>query len=73
MEEYTKDSESLFINHLHNVDEEQGEGLTSFFVRKSIYLAFFGKPSSLSLEEMHPKDDAIEQGQELERRELEKQ
>ena len=63
VEEYTKDSESLFINHLHNVDEEQGEGLTSFFVRKSIYLAFFGKPSSLSLEEMHPKDDAIEQGQ----------
>ena len=72
VEEYTKDSESLFINHLHNVDEEQGEGLTSFFVRKSIYLAFFGKPSSLSLEEMHPKDDAIEQGQELERQELER-
>ena len=72
VEEYTKDSKSLFINHLHNVDEEQGEGLTSFFVRKSIYLAFFGKPSSLSLEEMHPKDDAVEQGQELERRELER-
>ena len=73
VEEYTKDSEFLFINHLHNVDEEQGEGLTSFFVRKSIYFAFFGKPSSLSLEEMHPKDDAIEQGQELERQELERQ
>ena len=73
VEEYTKDSESLFINHLHNVDEEQGEGLTSFFVRKSIYLAFFGKPSSLSLEKMHPKDDAVEQGQELERQELERQ
>ena len=72
VEEYTKDSESLFINHLYNVDEEQGEGLTSFFVRKSIYLVFFGKPSSLSLEEMHPKDDAIEQGQELERQELER-
>ena len=72
VEEYTKDSESLFINHLHNVDEEQGEGLTSFFVRKSIYLAFFGKPSSLSLEEMHPKDDAIEQGHELERQGLER-
>ena len=25
--EYTEDSESLFINHLHSVDEEQGEGL----------------------------------------------
>ena len=72
VEEYTKDSESLFINHLHSVDDEQGEGLTSF-VRKSIYSAFFGKPSSLSLEEFHPKDDAIEQGQELERQELERQ
>ena len=73
VEEYTKDSESLFINHLHSVDDEQGEGLTSFFVRKSIYSAFFGKPSSLSLEELHPKDDSTEQGQELERQELERQ
>ena len=64
VEEYTKDSESLFINHLHSVDDEQGEGLTSFFVRKSIYSAFFGKPSSLSLEELHPKDDSTEQGSE---------
>ena len=41
MKEYIKDSESLFINHLYNVDEEQGEDLTSFFVRKSIYSTFF--------------------------------
>ena len=67
VDEYVKDSESLFINHLYTVVEEQGEGLTSFFVRKSIYFAFFGKPSSLSLEELYSKDDAIEQGQELER------
>ena len=73
VKKYTKDSESLFINNLHSVDDEQGEGLTSFFVRKSIYSAFFGKPSSLSLEELHPKDDSTEQGQELERQELERQ
>ena len=73
VEEYRKDSESLFINHLHSVDDEQGEGLTSFFVRKSIYSAFFGKPSSLSLEELHPKDDAIEQGQELEKQERDRE
>ena len=72
VDEYVKDSDSLFINHLHNVDEEQGEGLTSFFVRKSIYSAFFGKPSSLPSEELHPEGDAIEQGQELKRQELER-
>ena len=72
VDEYVKDSDSLFINHLHNVDEEQGEGLTSFFVRKSIYAAFFGKPSSLPSEELPPEGDAIELGQELERQELER-
>ena len=72
VDEYVKDSESLFIIHLHNVNEEQGEGLTSFLVRKSIYSAFFGKPSSLPLEELHPGDDAIEQGQESERQGLER-
>ena len=30
VEEYTKDSESFFINHLHSVNDEKGEGLTSF-------------------------------------------
>ena len=69
IEEYVEDRESLFIHHLHNVDEEQGEGITSFFVRKSIYSAFFGKPSSLPLEE----DVAIGGGQELERQKLERQ
>ena len=54
------------------MNEEQGEGLTSFFVRKSIYSAFFGKSLSLPLEELYPKDDTIEQGQELERQEQEK-
>ena len=73
MDEYLKDSEFLFINYLHDVDEEQGEGLTSFFVRKSIYSAFFGKPSSLPSEELHPEDDAIKQGQDLERQEQERQ
>ena len=72
VEEYVEDRESLFINHLHDVDEEQGEGITSFFVRKSIYSTFFGKPSSFPLEELHPRDNAIE-GQDLERQELERQ
>lgn len=55
VKKYVKDSKSLFVNHLHDVDEEQSEGITSFFVRKFIYFAFFGKPSPLSLEGLHPK------------------
>jgi len=73
VEEYVEDSESLFINHLYNVDKEQGEGITSFYVRKSIYFAFFRKPSPLPLEGLHPRDNAIEGEQELERQELERQ
>ena len=73
VEEYLEDSESLFINHLHDVDEEQGEGITSFFVRKSIYSAFFGKPSPLPLERLHPRNNAVEGGQTLERQQLERQ
>ena len=60
VKKYIKDSEFLFINYLHNVNKKQGEGLTSFFVRKSIYFAFFRKPLSLSLKEMYSKDNAIE-------------
>ena len=52
VEEYLEDGEYFFINHLDSRDEEQGEGITSFFVRKSIYSAFFGKSSPLSLEEV---------------------
>lgn len=60
VEEYVEDREFLFINHLYNVDKEQGEGITSFFVRKSIYSIFFGKPLSLPLEELYLRDNAIE-------------
>jgi len=67
VKKYLKDSESLFINHLHNVDEKQGESITSFFVRKFIYSTFFKKLLSLFLEELHSRNNAIEEGQTLER------
>ena len=73
MEEYVEGSESIFVNYLHDVDEEQGEGITSFFVRNSIYFAFFGKPSPLPWEGLHPRNNAVEGEQELERQELERQ
>lgn len=41
---YEEARDSLFINHLH--DERQGEGVTPFFVRQSIYFAFFGRPET---------------------------
>jgi hypothetical protein len=45
---YKEDRYSLFINHLHDTQAYQDEGITSFFVRKSVYLAFFGRPDEAS-------------------------
>ncbi|KAH6670148.1 hypothetical protein B0J14DRAFT_112537 [Halenospora varia] len=42
---YEEDRNFLFLDHLHDERQIQGEGITSFFVRKSVYLAFFGRPS----------------------------
>jgi hypothetical protein len=67
VKEYLEDNESLFINHLHDVNKKQGESITSFFVRKFIYFAFFRKPSSLSLKGLHSRNNAIEGGQTLKR------
>ncbi|KFZ04568.1 hypothetical protein V502_10052 [Pseudogymnoascus sp. VKM F-4520 (FW-2644)] len=39
---YEQDRKSIFITHIHCEGEEQGEEITSFFVRRSVYLAFFG-------------------------------
>ncbi len=50
VEDYVEDGEFLFVNHLHNEEEEQGEGITSFFVRKSVYFAFFGRSLPLTLD-----------------------
>jgi uncharacterized protein YjbI with pentapeptide repeats len=45
-----QDSKYLFIPHLHAESEEEGEQITSFFVRRSIYLAFFGKSADLGID-----------------------
>jgi hypothetical protein len=39
---YEQDRKSIFITHIHCDGEEEGEEITSFFVRRSVYLAFFG-------------------------------
>jgi hypothetical protein len=88
VEDYVEDGEFLFVNHLHNEEEEQGEGITSFFVRKSVYFAFFGRSLPLILdsiprvsdrtdEDMNRSQDAHipqeRREQEQQRQELERQ
>ena len=42
---FNEDRKFWFINHLHDEREQQGKGITNFFVRKQVYLAFFGWPT----------------------------
>ncbi|KFY64740.1 hypothetical protein V496_03055 [Pseudogymnoascus sp. VKM F-4515 (FW-2607)] len=42
---FNEDRKFWFINHLHDEREQQGRGITNFFVRKQVYLAFFGWPT----------------------------
>ncbi|KFX88223.1 hypothetical protein O988_09106, partial [Pseudogymnoascus sp. VKM F-3808] len=46
---YEEDRTSLFINHLHDGRQDRGEGITPFYVRRSVYFAFFGKPETAPL------------------------
>ncbi len=61
VEDYVEDGEFLFVNHLHNEEEEQGEGITSFFVRKSVYFAFFGRSIPLTLDSIPRVSDRTDE------------
>jgi hypothetical protein len=41
--EFKEDRQFLFISNLHDKWEEHGNNIILFFVRKSVYLAFFGE------------------------------
>lgn len=41
------DSQSLFITNLYAEREEQGKSITSFFVRRSVYFAFFSRSAEI--------------------------
>ena len=57
-EDYEADREFLFIDHLHERSKEQGDSITSFFVRKSVYSSFYGTPSpSLLASNSRPDPD----------------
>ena len=44
LEAFEEDRDSLFLHYLDNEQNERGEGVTSFFVRRSIYFEFLGRP-----------------------------
>lgn len=73
VKEYLKDSKSLFINYLYNVDKKQNKSIIFFFVRKSIYSAFFEKLLSLLLKKLYSRNNAVEERQTLKRQKLERQ
>jgi len=70
---YLKNSKSLFINYLYNVNKKQDKSITSFFVRKFIYFAFFEKLLSLFLKKLYSRNNAVEKRQTLKRQKLKKQ
>jgi len=43
---YEEDRDFLFINYLHEEQEARGESIISFFIKRFIYLGFFGKPTT---------------------------
>ncbi|KAK6592219.1 hypothetical protein H4I96_12079 [Botrytis cinerea] len=44
-----QDRKTLFLPYLHIEDSEKGKYITSFFVRRSVYYAFFGKHTGLGV------------------------
>ncbi|TAQ83758.1 hypothetical protein B7494_g7918 [Chlorociboria aeruginascens] len=74
--DHERDRLSLFLDKLHNTGEEQCDKMSSFFIRRSVYFAFFGKPSRptpRSPEEVsllntpisaHPEDNQVREEQE---------
>ncbi|KAH7330033.1 hypothetical protein BKA65DRAFT_404486, partial [Rhexocercosporidium sp. MPI-PUGE-AT-0058] len=47
-EAHARDADALSVANLHVEVTEQGESVTSFFVRRSVYFAFFGRPNETS-------------------------
>ena len=39
---YEQSQDGLFLRDVHSTDKSQGRGITPFFVRRSMYLAFLG-------------------------------
>jgi hypothetical protein len=53
-EAHARDRRCLYISNLQSDQEEQGESITSFFVRRSVYFAFFGRLAETSTTHSNP-------------------
>ncbi|ELR06849.1 hypothetical protein VC83_03930 [Pseudogymnoascus destructans] len=53
-EAHARDRKFLYISNLHADQDEQGESITSFFVRRSVYFAFFGRLEETSTPRSNP-------------------
>jgi len=51
-----RDKTLMFLDKLHSPFERQGSAVTSFFVQRSIYFAFFGKDVGTTLGELRNPD-----------------
>jgi hypothetical protein len=64
--DYEQDQPLLFMDNMHDVEGERE--ITSFFVRRSVYFAFFGKPSrtdgNTNYEQERERAEATRQEQE---------
>lgn len=49
---HDEDRKSLFLADLHRVEEARAPGITSFFVRRSVYFAFFGRSIGINWEDI---------------------
>lgn len=49
---YKADKSSLYLERLHSIREDQSDEVTSFFVRRSVYFTFFGKPNRAIYEKL---------------------
>ncbi|KIW54605.1 hypothetical protein PV05_06954 [Exophiala xenobiotica] len=61
---HEQDKPCLFLEPLYAVRSEEFEEMTSSFVRRSVILAFFEKPTSLCLSEVtsHPSEPTADRG-----------
>ncbi|KAF2690342.1 hypothetical protein K458DRAFT_383458 [Lentithecium fluviatile CBS 122367] len=62
--DHKQDKLSLFLDKLHSTNEQQNPEITSFFVRRSVYFAFWGKPDRIvnhgTTHEPFPEQEILE-------------
>ena len=72
--DHEQDKLSLFLDKLHDTNEQQYPEITSFFVRRSVYFAFWGKSARIvnhgTAHERFPEQEILERETEEEMRDF---